>query len=66
MADLSGVPFMDSSGINALVLAHRTASSAQGWLRIAGAKEVLLQVLQIVGLDEVIPCHLTLEQAFTA
>lgn len=61
--DLRGVTFMDSSGINILVTAHRAASGAQGWLRLAGPQEAVLRVLQLVGLDEVIPCHPTLEQA---
>ncbi|MER6134467.1 STAS domain-containing protein [Streptomyces sp. NPDC001815] len=59
VADLSGVTFMDSSGINVFVFAHQAVSSAQGWLRLADAREAVLRVLQIVGLDEIIPCHPT-------
>ena len=64
--DLSGVTFMDSSGINVLIAAHQAASSAQGWLRIAGAQPSVLRTLQLSGLDQVIPCHPTPEQALTA
>ncbi|WP_328980064.1 STAS domain-containing protein [Streptomyces canus] len=63
VADLSGVTFMDSSGINVFVAAYRQVSGAQGWLRIAGAQESVLRVLQMVGVDAVIPCHPTIEQA---
>ncbi|MFC8202035.1 STAS domain-containing protein [Streptomyces sp. NPDC057298] len=66
IADLSGVTFMDSSGINVFGFVHRAVSSAEGWLRIAGAQEAVQRVLQIVGLDAIIPCHPTLEQALTA
>jgi anti-anti-sigma factor len=66
VVDLSGVTFMDSSGINVLIAVHRTASDAQGWLRVAGAQEPVLRVLRLVGLDEVIPCHPTVEQALSA
>lgn len=66
VADLSGVTFMDSSGINVFVAAHRHVRDVQGWLRIAGAQEPVMRVLQIVGLDSVVACHPTTEQALNA
>jgi anti-anti-sigma factor len=63
VVDLSGVTFMDSSGINVFVAAYQQVSGAQGWLRIAGAQQSVLRVLQIVGVDTVVPCHPTIEQA---
>jgi anti-anti-sigma factor len=66
VVDLSGVTFMDSSGINVFVAAYQAVGESQGWLRIAGAQNSVLRVLQVVGLDEVIPCHPTVEQALTA
>jgi anti-anti-sigma factor len=65
VVDLSGVAFMDSSGINALITAHQNMSNAQGWLRIAGAQAPVLRVLGLVGLDQVIGCHPTVKQALT-
>ncbi|MGV9703802.1 STAS domain-containing protein [Streptomyces sp. NPDC003483] len=61
--DLSAVTFMDSSGINVLVSAHQAAHEAHGWLRIAGAQGPVLRVIELVGLDSVIACHPTIEQA---
>ncbi|MFE6174464.1 STAS domain-containing protein [Streptomyces sp. NPDC056464] len=61
--DLGGVTFMDSSGINVLLSAHRRASAADGWLRLAGARDAVLRVLQLVGVDTVIGCYPTVEQA---
>ncbi|MER7483133.1 STAS domain-containing protein [Streptomyces sp. NPDC126510] len=66
VVDLSGVAFMDSSGINVLIGAHQAMSDAQGWLRIAGAQTSVVRVLELVGLDQVIGCHPTIEQALTA
>jgi anti-anti-sigma factor len=63
VVDLSGVTFMDSSGINVLITAYQQVSEAQGWLRIAGAQESVLRVLTLVGVDALIPCHPTIEQA---
>ncbi|WP_217240867.1 STAS domain-containing protein [Streptomyces sp. AC555_RSS877] len=63
VVDLSGVTFMDSSGINALIAAHTSMSDAHGWLRMVGAQAPVLRVLAIVGLDQVIGCHPTVEQA---
>ncbi|MEE4418818.1 STAS domain-containing protein [Streptomyces bugieae] len=66
VVDLSGVPFMDSSGINVFVTLFQQVSDADGWLRIAGAQEPVLRILQLVGIDSLIPCHPTAEQALSA
>lgn len=63
VADLSGVTFLDSTGINVFVHVHQQVSAARGWLRLAAAREPVTRVLQLVGLDTVIACHPTLEQA---
>ncbi|MEW2463384.1 STAS domain-containing protein [Microbacterium sp. NPDC047426] len=66
MADLSGVTFLDSSGINVIVTAFQQVSGVDGWLRIAGAQESVLRMLQLVGVDAIIDCHPTAEQAVAA
>ncbi|MFD9391030.1 STAS domain-containing protein [Streptomyces sp. NPDC060000] len=66
VADLSGVTFMDSSGINVFIAAHQRVSQTQGWLRIAGAQESVVRLLQMVGVDTFIPCHPTVERALNA
>ncbi|QJS99174.1 STAS domain-containing protein [Streptomyces asoensis] len=63
VVDLSGVTFMDSSGINVFVTAHHAVSSTDGWLRIAAAQKPVLHVLRLVGIDALITCHPTIEQA---
>ncbi|MFF5638438.1 STAS domain-containing protein [Streptomyces sp. NPDC012825] len=66
VADLEGVSFMDSSGINAFILAHQHLTAQQGWLRIAGAQEAVQRVLALIGVDTVIDCRPTAEQAVNA
>ncbi|MEU9522788.1 STAS domain-containing protein [Streptomyces sp. NPDC048224] len=63
VADLSDVTFMDSVGINYFVHAQQQADGAGGWVRIAGAQQPVLRVLQLVGLDALIPCYATVDQA---
>ncbi|WP_329447101.1 STAS domain-containing protein [Streptomyces canus] len=65
VVDLSRVTFMDSSGINVLIAANQQVRGA-GWLRIAGAQGPVLRVLALVGVDALIPCHPTVEQALNA
>ncbi|TXJ77513.1 anti-sigma factor antagonist [Streptomyces lavendulae] len=55
--------FMDSSGINILISAHRALTKAGGWLRLAALSAPVLRTVQIVGLDTVIDCHPTVDQA---
>ncbi|MFE9743120.1 STAS domain-containing protein [Streptomyces sp. NPDC006477] len=66
VADLEGVTFMDSSGINAFILAHQHLTAAHGWLRIAGAQGAVQRVLHLTGVDTVIDCNRTVEQALNS
>ncbi|MEW1648594.1 STAS domain-containing protein [Streptomyces sp. NPDC091219] len=63
VADLRGVGFMDSTGINILITAHHGFTAAGGWLRLAAPTAAVLRVIQLVGVDALIDCHDTLEQA---
>jgi stage II sporulation protein AA (anti-sigma F factor antagonist) len=63
VADMSGVSFMDSTGINILIAAHRDLAEAGGWLRLAAPTGPVLHTIRLVGVDTVIDCHDTLRQA---
>ncbi|MBK3523014.1 STAS domain-containing protein [Streptomyces sp. MBT70] len=62
VADLSGVPFMDSSGINVLIAGHQ-AHQPTGWLRLAGVRQSVLRTLEIVGLTPLIACYPSVRDA---
>ncbi|MFL5997199.1 MAG: STAS domain-containing protein [Streptomyces sp.] len=64
--DLSRVTFMDSSGVNALIAAFHSAQAAQGWLRLVVVRGAVQRTLQLVGLDAVVPCHPTVEDALAS
>ncbi|KOX35880.1 MULTISPECIES: STAS domain-containing protein [unclassified Streptomyces] len=62
VADMSGVTFLDSSGINVLLRISQQVSR----LRIAAPTESVRRVLALVGADTVIDCHPTVEDALHA
>jgi anti-sigma B factor antagonist len=53
VVDLSGVPFMDSSGLASLVHLFKTARASQGDLRLAGPRTDLVRLLEITHLNRV-------------
>ncbi|SEE67662.1 anti-anti-sigma factor [Streptomyces sp. 2231.1] len=66
VVDMRHVAFMDCSGINVLLAAHRDLTTAGGWLRLAGVQNSVLRILHLVGLDTVIGCHPSLHDALNA
>jgi stage II sporulation protein AA (anti-sigma F factor antagonist) len=65
VVDLSRVTFMDSTGINIFIAAHRSLTEADGWIRLAAPTVAVMCLLQIVGVDAIIDCHETLHQALS-
>ncbi|MFE1292567.1 STAS domain-containing protein [Streptomyces sp. NPDC058751] len=55
LLDLSAVPFMDSSGINALLKAHDTAGRAGGGVCLVSPAPVVQRVLDLTGVSLAIP-----------
>lgn len=51
--DLSGVDFCDSSGVNALLAAHRQAREGGGELALASPRQAVRKILQVTGLETV-------------
>ncbi|WP_329274427.1 STAS domain-containing protein [Streptomyces sp. NBC_00691] len=66
VADLEHVTFLDSSGINVLIYANQHLVDVGGWLRLAAAAAAVQRVIELVGIDGVIPCHPTVEAALHA
>ena len=63
VVDLSGVVFIDSSGLGALIGGLKSARQASGDLRIAGATEQVLVVLGLTNLDRILRPYPTVEDA---
>jgi anti-sigma B factor antagonist len=64
VVDLSGVDFMDSSGLGALVGCLKTARQAGGDLKIAAPSEQVTMVLQLSNLDRIFTSFATAEDAY--
>jgi anti-sigma B factor antagonist len=53
--DLSGVTFMDSQGVNALLRADRTLAAVGGRLRLRAPSPPVRLVLRVAGVDHHVP-----------
>lgn len=64
VVDLSGISFMDSSGLGALISGLKSARQAGGDLRIAAPTEQVQLVLQLTNMERVLTSYDTAESAF--
>jgi len=55
IVDLGGLEFMDSTGLGVLVGALKRMRESGGSFKIAGARGAVQRVLQVSGLDRIIP-----------
>lgn len=63
VVDLTGVTFMDSTGLGLLIKALKWTREQDGSLRIVANTEKVLKVFRVTGLDTVLSLHETLEAA---
>lgn len=61
--DFSGLEYMNSKSIGYLTDWYSKASGAGGMVVIAGARDNILDILQVVGLTQLINTYATLEEA---
>jgi anti-sigma B factor antagonist len=62
--DLSGVDFLDSSGLGALISGLKSTRQAGGDLRIAAPNEQARLILSLTGMERVLPEHPDADSAF--
>jgi anti-sigma B factor antagonist len=63
LIDLTAVPFIDSAGLGALVAGVRRVRAAGGDVGIVGAQVPLRRLLQITGIDRIVPLASTVSEA---
>jgi anti-sigma B factor antagonist len=63
VADLTRTRFCDSSGVHALLTAHKRARAEGGEMLLVVPSTAVLRVLAIIGVDRMIPNFTSLEEA---
>ncbi|MFL6155765.1 MAG: STAS domain-containing protein [Marmoricola sp.] len=66
IADLTGLTFMDSSGLGVLVATHKQARAADGGLRVVCSPGPVLRMLEITGLRSALDVYPTFDEAIAA
>lgn len=61
--DVSGVTYIDSSGMGQIAFSAGKIGQAGGQCRVAGAKGLVLEVFKITRIDSVVPFTDTVEEA---
>lgn len=64
--DLTGLSFCDSSGITVLIAARNHALASDATIALAAVPDRVSRIFRIVGLDQVLPAHSTIEAAEAA
>lgn len=64
--ELSQVPFCDSSGLNALIRLYRRLRAVRGSLTLAAVPPRLVRLLNMTGIDRLIPSHSDVPAALAA
>ncbi len=66
VVDLSGLTFIDSAGLAALIAAHKGTRSAGTSLVLAGLSAPVAKIMSVTGLDGVLTVAPTVEAALAA
>lgn len=61
--DLSGLRFLDSSGLGVLIAGLKRIRAGGGTLALVGCAGAVLEVLVVTGLDRAFPLHDTVDEA---
>ncbi|MFC5906260.1 STAS domain-containing protein [Streptacidiphilus monticola] len=63
IADLGGIAFFDSTGVNLLLRVRREALERDCEFRVACLSERLLRIFEITGVDQILPFYGSLAEA---
>jgi anti-sigma B factor antagonist len=61
--DLSGVPFIDSAGLGALIAGVRRVREAGARAMVVSSRANVVRLLRVTGFDRIAPVHPSLDEA---
>ena len=64
VADMTATTFCDTLAVRTLVLAHRQAAADGAELRLAAPSPGVLRIMELLGVDAMLPIFDSLEEAF--
>jgi anti-sigma B factor antagonist len=65
-ADMTAIMFCDSAGVNALARAHELAAAGGSELRLALGDSPAARIIQLIGLDQIVPVYRDVQQSLAA
>lgn len=66
VVDMTTTTFCDSAGITALVRAARRAADSGATIRVAATAQPVLRVFNLIGIDQLIDVHPTVDAALAS
>jgi anti-sigma B factor antagonist len=63
IADMTATMFCDSAGVHALARAHELAAASGSELRPAAGGSPAARILQLLGLDQIVPVYRDVQQS---
>jgi anti-sigma B factor antagonist len=63
--DLSGVPFIDSAGLGALIAGVRRVREAGGRAMVVSSRVNVVRLLHVTGFDRIAPMHASIDEALS-
>jgi anti-anti-sigma factor len=64
--DLTATEFCDSAGVSVIAHAHRLVTANGGELRIALGQSRVARIIQLIGLDQIVPLYRDVQQSLDA
>lgn len=66
VADFSRLRYINSTGLGALLFVNKKLKEAGGVFKVANVNENVLEIIEIIGADQLLEIHPTLEEALAS